>query len=224
MKVYKESEWLNKEADEGYSIGIGGVVIKNSVIVSLSVNQRKGGLTCHSIWYSKPGKRDYRLEENGTVSLVEESAEKVISKVKPSNIVIKNKKVIPFSKWFEDYVPVYNRRYSHEKFPVKAITIDGLKINMDGTPYCMKVTHNHGIFKIDDVSVDPCDILVFNYGIVRDICDDWLKHAYFSENYDLVFDADGQYHYNSGYNCDYFGEEKCGLESIGLKVLTNNNK
>ena len=213
MKVYKENEWLKKEDGE-----ITGVVIKDGVIASLGIRSKSGSLECHSIWYSKPGKRDYRLEDDGTVSLVEDSNEKVVSNVRPSNIVIKNKKVIPFAKWFKDYVPVYNRIRIRKEDHIKGISVDGLEVERDGTVKELRITKDYGTFKIDDVCLEAKDILVFTYGIARDCLDPWRCHSYFNENYDLVFDDDGKYEYNRGYNSGYFGEGKCGLESIGLGV------
>ena len=218
MTIYKQDEWLEKEADEGCTIGIGGVVLKNGVIASLSVNQWKDGLVCRGIWYSKPGKRDYRLEEDGTVTKIENGEDKIVSKVKPSNVKIGKKIVLPFARWFKDYVPLYNSRHVRKEDHIKGISIDGLFVNMDGTARELRITEDHGIFKIDDIKVDATDILVFNYGIARNDCfDDWDRHSYFNEDYDLVFDDDGKYHHNGGYNNDYFGKGKCGLEDIGLK-------
>jgi hypothetical protein len=218
MKVYNEKDWLAKEDADGMSLGITGMVIKEGVIASLGICHRKGGLTGYSIWYSKPGKKDYRLEDDGTVSKIEDCNEKVISKINSSNIVLKNKFVLPFSKWFKDFVPLYNSRHARREDHIKGISIDGLEVRRDGTVRELKVTMDYGTFKIDDVKVDETDILTFNYGISRDVLDSWRKHAYFNENYDLVFDADGQYCYNSGYNYDYFGKGKCGLESLGFGV------
>ena len=218
MKVYKEKEWLAEKDADDMSLDITGVVIKDGVIASLGVRHRRGGLTGYSVWYSKPGKKDYRLEEDGTISKIEESNEKVISKIKPSGIVLKNRFVLPFSKWFKDFVPLYNSRHVRREDHIKGVYVDGLEVRCDGTVRELKVTMDYGTFKINDVKVDETDILTFNYGISRDVLDSWRKHAYFNENYDLVFDADGQYCYNSGYNYDYFGKGKCGLESLGFGV------
>ena len=214
MKVYKQDEWLTKDANDGYTVDICGVVIKDSVITSLSIIQRKNGETCYGIWYSKPSKHNFRLEKDGTISLVEDSNEKVISKVKPSNIVIKNKKVIPFAKWFKDYVPVYNRIHIRKEDHINGISIDGLEVGRDGTVRELRITKDYGTFKIDDVCLETKDILVFTYGLSRDCIDPWRYHSYFNEDYDLIFDDDGKYDYNRGYNSGYFGEGKCGLESI----------
>jgi hypothetical protein len=212
MKVYKENEWL-KEDDE-----ITRATIKNGVITSLGVCRRNGDVASYSIWYSKPGKRDYRLEDDGTVSLVEDSEEKVVSKVKPSNIAIKNKKVVPFAKWFGDYVPVYNHTHKRKEDHIKGISIDGLEVMRDGTAKELRITKDYGTFKIDDVCLEAKDILLFTYGLSRDCLDPWGCHSYFNEDYDLIFDDDGKYEYNRGYNGDYFGKGKCGLESIGLAL------
>ena len=192
MKIYKENEWLKKEDGE-----ITRAVIKNGVIASLGIRSRDGSLECHSIWYSKPGKRDYRLEDDGTVSLVEDAEEKVVSKVKSSNIAFKNKKVIPFAKWFKDYVPVYNHIRIRKEDHIKGISIDGLEVMRDGTVKELKITKDYGAFKIDDLCLEAEDILAFTYGLSRDCLDPWRCHSYFNENYDLVFDDDGKYDRNS---------------------------
>ena len=192
MNTYKENEWLKKEDGE-----ITRAVIKNGVIASLGIRSRDGSLECHSIWYSKPGKRDYRLEDDGTVSLVEDAEEKVISKVKSSNIAFKNKKVIPFAKWFKDYVPVYNHIRIRKEDHIKGISIDGLEVMRDGTVKELKITKDYGAFKIDDLCLEAEDILAFTYGLSRDCLDPWRCHSYFNENYDLVFDDDGKYDRNS---------------------------
>ena len=223
MKVYKENEWFEKENSNGFSIGITGMVIKDGVIASLGICRSRGGLQGYYIWYSKPGKRDYRLEDDGTVSLIEDSGEKVISKISPSNIIIKDQKVIPFAKWFKDYVPVYNCAHRRKEDHIKGISIDGLEVRRDGTVKELKITKDYGLFKIDDVCLTPTDILVFTYGVARNDCiDNWDRHAYFNEDYDLIFDDDGKYYYNSGYDGHFFGEGKCGLEEIGLKFDKKN--
>ncbi len=212
MKIYKEDEWFKKE--DGELTGM--IVIKDGTIASLGVCRKNWGISTYSIWYSKPGKRDFRLEDDGSVSLVEDAGEKAISKISPSNIDIKNKRVIPFSKWFKDYVPVYNHIRIRKVDHIKGISVDGLEVGRDGTVKQLRITKDYGNFKIDDVCLEAEDILVFTYGISRDCLDSWKNHSYFNENYDLVFDDDGKYEYNSGYNEKYFGEGKCGLESIGL--------
>ena len=208
MKVYKEHEWLKEDGE------ITGVVIKGGVIASIHI--RHSG--CHSIWYSKPGKRDYRLEDDGTVSLVEDAEEKVASKVKPSNISVNNKKVVPFAKWFGDYVPVSNHTHKRKEDRINGFSVDGLEVMRDGTAKELRITKDYGTFKIDDVCLEAKDILLFTYGLSRDCLDPWKYHSYFNEDYDLIFDDDGKYEYNRGYNGDYFGEGKCGLESIGLAL------
>ena len=182
MKVYKENEWFEKENSNGFSIGITGMVIKDGVIASLGICRSRGGLQGYGIWYSKPGKRDYRLEDDGTVSLIEDSEEKVISKISPSNIVIKDQKVIPFAKWFKDYVPVYNCSHRRKEDHIKGISIDGLEVKRDGTVKELRITKDYGTFKIDDVCLEAKDILVFTYGIARDCLDPWKSHSYFNEN------------------------------------------
>lgn len=199
MKIYKENEWLKKEDGE-----ITRAVIKGGVIASLGIRSRRGSFECHSIWYSKPGKRDYRIEDDGTVSLVEDSEEKVVSKIRPSNIVIKSKKVIPFAKWFKDYVPVYNHIHIRKEYHIKGISIDGLEVMRDGTIKELRITKDYGTFKIDDVCLEAKDILDFTYGLSRDCLDPWRYHSYFNENYDLIFDDDGKY------DCNWF----CGLSKI----------
>lgn len=208
MKVYKENEWLKEDGE------ITGVVIRGGVIASLHISHSE----CHSIWYSKPGKRDYRLEDDGTVSRVEDSEEKVVSKVKPSNIAVNNKKVVPFAKWFGDYVPVYNHNRKRKEDHIKGISIDGLEVGRDGIVKELRITKDYGTFKIDDVCLEAKDILLFTYGLSRDCLDPWGCHSYFNEDYDLIFDDDGKYEYNRGYNGGYFGKGKCGLESIGLAL------
>lgn len=213
MKIYKENEWFKKE--DG---GITGMVIKDGVIASLGVCRCNGGYSTYSIWYSRPGKKDYKLEDDGTISLVEDSEVKVVSKVRPPNVEIKNRKVIPFSKWAKDYAPVHNHTHKGEKYDIKGISVDGLEIRRDGTVKELKITEDHWIYKVDDLCLEADDILIFTYGLSRNDCfDHWRNHAYFNENYDLIFDDDGKYDYNSGYNGDYFGEGKCGLEEFGFK-------
>lgn len=195
MKVYKQDEWLKKEDGT-----ITRAVVKGGVIASLGVRRDESSeshsIECHSIWYSKPGKRDYRLEDDGTVSLVEDAKEKVVSKVKPPSIAIKSRKVIPFAKWFKDYVPVYNRIHKRKEDHIKGISIDGLEVMLDGTVRELRITKDYGSFKIDDVCLEVKDILCFTYGLSRDCLDPWKYHSYFNEDYDLVFDDDGKYDHN----------------------------
>lgn len=186
MKVYKESEWRKEDGE------ITGVVIKDGVIASLHICHSE----CHSIWYSKTGKRDYRLEDDGTVSLVEDGEERIVSKVRPSNIVIKNKKVIPFAKWLKDYVPVYNRIHKRKEDHIKGISVDGIEVGRDGIVKQLRITKDYGAFKIDDVCLEAKDILAFTYGLSRDCLDPWRCHSYFNENYDLIYDDDGKYDCN----------------------------
>lgn len=192
MKTYKESEWLKKEDVEL----TGMMVIKDDTIASLGVCHSNGGISTYSIWYSNPGKRDYRLEDDGTVSLVEDAEEKVISKISPSNTTIKNKKVIPFAKWFKDYVPVYNHIRIRKVDHIKGISVDGLEVGRDGTVKQLRITKDYGSFKIDNVCLEAEDILAFTYGLSRDCLDPWRCHSYFNENYDLIFDDDGKYDRN----------------------------
>lgn len=216
MKVYKQSEWLKKENDEEYVCSITDVTINKGTIVKMDYCEHRGGLETWGHIFPKDNET-YRLEDDKTVSRIVDCAENVVNKVKPSkDIVIKNKMVVPFRKWYKDFVPVYNHSRDRKEDHIKGLEIEGIEAHLDGTSYRLTATREHRLFKSHGWSIDPTDVLTFQYGIVRDVCDDWREHAYFTEDFDLVFDADGKYHYNSGYNENYFGKGKCGLEEIGF--------
>lgn len=218
MKVYKQNEWLTQEKENGSVCYLTSVTINKGTIVKMGFCEYRGGLETWGHIFPK-GNVTYRLEADKTVSRIVDCDEKIINKVRPSkDIVIKNKMIIPFWKWYKDFVPVFNHRHERKEDHIKGLIIDGIEAFLDGTIYRLTSTHKHELFDCDDWCIDPTDIITFQYGITRDVCDDWRKHAYFTEDYDLVFDADGEYHYNCGYNEDYFGKGKCGLEEIGFGI------
>ncbi len=216
MKVYKQSEWLKREKDDDSVCYITNVAINKGVIVKMGFCEYRAGLETWGNIFPKENEV-YRLEDDKTVSLIVDGNEKIVNKVKPKkNIIIKNKNVIPFWKWYKDFVPVFNHTHRREEDHIKGLKIDGIEAHLDGTSYQLTSTREHKLFDCDGWSIDPTHILTVQYGITRDVCDDWREHAYFTEDFDLVFDADGEYHYNRGYNKDYFGMGKCGLEEIGF--------
>lgn len=235
VKIVNDHEEVARGCKGHY--GIGNINFdKNRKIVSVE-SQTNWGMTlsCYgqtTLEYLSnyiDGKLAWQIEEDNTLSVVSDGEPVNHIKIEIPKIEIKKPVVIKFEKWFKDYCTQQHQKFVHydESYGYKT-EFDGFTIGNDG---CIKSIR---VMRITDYNwkmesnVDVVDVVVHLYGMCRkDILDEWRirpvsytdpslglrGHVYFNENFDVVFDNDGEFYVNKGYGV-YSGDERVYFPEI----------